>query len=400
MPAERGPKPRPQTDGGAPRTREEAPSAAPGHGGERGVSFVVPTFREAANIRSLTTRLASAMAGNGIQWELVLVDDDSADGTEHVTSDLARTLPVRLEIRRELPRDLSLAVLRGFQVARYERIVVMDADLSHPPEIALELLDALDSGFDMAVGSRYAEGGSLDPNSTLGNLLNSQLATGLARPLARCADPLSGFFAIRRSALPARCRLRPVGYKIGLELLVRGRLLVKEVPIRFAARQAGQSKTNWKQRYKFLVHLGRLYRARQVGVARALGAAIVPAGALALDMTAYLALTRALPSHDVGRLLAACLATAWTWAVQRLVNPWHGAPLAGRHRGGILRPEHVRLLVSVGCYVALTASSELMDRHRLATLLLGVAAARAATFFTAAVRTYRRLRATEQVSGG
>lgn len=347
----------------------------------------MPTFQEAAKIRALAARIDQAMADSGIQWELVLVDDDSADGIADLSAILARSLPVRLEIRNERPRDLSLSVLRGSEVARYERVVVMDADGSHPPEAAPELLNALDSGFDMAVGSRYAEGGSLDPDWTFGNLLNSQAATGLAHPLARCSDPLSGFSAIRRSALPDRGTLRPVGYKVGLELMVRGKLRVTEVPIRFAARQAGRSKTSWKQRYKFLVHLGRLHRAQQGGTARALGAGLLGASGLAADMTAYLALVTASSAHEVCRLLAACLATAWTWAVKRLLHPAHRTPHAERDKGGMLRSEHARLLGSFGCYVALTSGSEVMDRHRLAALLLGVAAGRAASFLIAAART-------------
>ena len=97
-------------------------------------SIVVPTFREAENLPALAARVDAALSGSGFQWGMVLVDDDSGDGSEKVVAKLARHLPVRMEVRRDLPRDLSLSVLHGLRIRRFDRVVVMDADLSHPPE--------------------------------------------------------------------------------------------------------------------------------------------------------------------------------------------------------------------------------------------------------------------------
>ena len=108
-------------------------SAADRPGARRTVSIVVPTLREAANIPILAGRIRSALSGSGMQWEILLVDDDSNDGSEEIVAALARWLPVRMEVRRNAPRDLSLAVLHGIRLARFDRVVVMDADLSHPP---------------------------------------------------------------------------------------------------------------------------------------------------------------------------------------------------------------------------------------------------------------------------
>ena len=171
-------------------------------------------------------------------------------------------MPVGMQTRRERSRDLSRSVLLGFRLARFERLVVMDADLSHPPEAVVDLLAGLDADCDMALGSRHAPGGRIDGAWSWWRLLTSRLATCLARPLVSCADPLSGFFAIERRCLPEPARLRPVGYKIALELMVRGRLRVREVPICFRDRSRGASKLGWRQRVDFLRHLVRLYGFR------------------------------------------------------------------------------------------------------------------------------------------
>ena len=224
------------------------------------VSIVVPTLREAANLRPLAERVANALADTGVEWELLLVDDDSGDGSAEIAADLAKRLSVRMEVRRGAPPDLSRAVLEGIELSRFDRIVVMDADLSHPPERIPDLLAALDAGCDLAVGSRYVAGGSTAGDWGLARRLNSRVATLLAAPLAACADPLAGFFAVDRRNLPKRATLRPIGYKIALELMVRGRLRVREIPIAFADRGRGASKLNLRQQVNYLRHLGRLYK--------------------------------------------------------------------------------------------------------------------------------------------
>ena len=223
------------------------------------VSIVVPTLREAANLWPLAERIAGALAGTDIAWELLFVDDDSGDGSSRVAAGLAERLPVCMVVRRGDRRDLSRAVLEGIAHSRFDRIVVMDADLSHPPERIPDLLAAMDGDCDMVVGSRYVRGGSTVGGWGLARVVNSRVATLLAAPLVRCADPMAGFFAVDRRALPDPAALRPVGFKIGLELMVRGQLRVREVPIAFADRRRGKSKLRWRQQLDYLRHLGRLY---------------------------------------------------------------------------------------------------------------------------------------------
>lgn len=254
------------TGPGAGRSRQRREHLNPS---ERGVSVVVPTWREADNLAALAERVAGALESRPGPWELLLVDDDSQDGSEEIAADLARRLPLRLILRRDGPRDLSLAVLEGIRRARYDRVVVLDADLSHPPESIPALLTALDRGAsDLVVGSRYAPGSVIAPTWSRARFFLSRLATLLARPLARCSDPLSGFFAADRCSLPELDPRRPLGYKIALEFMVRGRLRVGEVPIAFADRTRGSSKMTRRQQTAYLSQLGRLYLHRLRAAAR------------------------------------------------------------------------------------------------------------------------------------
>ena len=262
---EMGAWPRRPTPVDSPVMDLSAAASARGRGARRGVaaqaavSIVVPTLREAANLEPLAERIAWVLADSGVEWELLFVDDDSGDGSVAVAAVLAERLPVRLEVRRGVPPDLSRAVLEGIARSRFDRIVVMDADLSHPAERILDLLAALDGDCDMVVGSRYVTGASTAGDWGLARSLNSRVATLLASPLVTCADPMAGFFAVDRRALPDPTVLRPIGFKIGLELMVRGRLRVRELPIAFADRLRGRSKLRWRQQLDYLRHLARLY---------------------------------------------------------------------------------------------------------------------------------------------
>lgn len=225
------------------------------------VTIIIPTLNEAVNLPVLIPRIAGALIGR--RYEILIVDDSSPDRTPQVCDELAQRFPLQLIVRRP-ENGLSGAVLEGFKHARGEFIVVMDADLQHPPEAIPDLLAPLVAGqADFVLGSRYVAGGTTGREWSLFRRLNSRVATLLARPCAGpMQDPMSGFFAIRHSCLDdARC-LTPLGYKIALELLCKCQIpadRVREVPIDFAARHAGQSKLSLKQQFKYLEHLSRLY---------------------------------------------------------------------------------------------------------------------------------------------
>ena len=249
------------------------------------LSIIVPTLNEARNIPELVSRINSAMESADIPYEILIVDDDSSDNTEGVCTDLGP--PVRLLVRKDVPRDLSLAVLLGIEKAAFDRILVMDADLSHPPEKILEMWAALQqSPGAFVLGSRYVSGGSFDRSWGLVRFLNSNLATLLARPLIRCADPMSGFFMFDRLQAGDLLAMKPIGYKIGLELMVRGDFKeIVEVPIRFLDRARGMSKMNLSQQFKYLRHLRRLYLKRFGTPAEFVHFGAVGASGFVIDVT-------------------------------------------------------------------------------------------------------------------
>jgi len=223
------------------------------------VSVIVPTYREAENLRELVHRISNALDAGNLVGEVIIVDDNSGDGTDDVCETLRADYPVVLETRyRE--RGLATAVIHGLRKAKGQLLVVMDADLSHPPEAIPKMVDALRSGADMVVGSRYAEGGETEDDWGIFRWLNSKFATLLARPLTTIRDPMAGFFAIHKKTLARGARLDPIGYKIGLELLVKcGCHPVLEVPIRFVDRTRGQSKLTLREQWNYVAHLKRLY---------------------------------------------------------------------------------------------------------------------------------------------
>lgn len=227
------------------------------------VSVIIPTYRERDNLARLLPALLGALGEAGLTGEVIVVDDNSGDGTEDLCGILGAVKPVRL-ISRRGERGLATAVVRGLRAAYGEICVVMDADFSHPPDAVSKLVAAVrDGGFEMAIGSRYVSGGAVDENWSWFRRANSRVATLLARGLTNIADPMAGFFAIRRDVVARAGELRPLGYKIALELVVRCDCRrVVEVPIRFQDRAVGESKMSVRQQWQYLRHLGRLYVAR------------------------------------------------------------------------------------------------------------------------------------------
>lgn len=228
---------------------------------------MIPTYNEKPNLRELVSRVDAACRERNMQVEIVIVDDNSPDGTGALADELAGEFNVKV-IHRAGKLGLSTAVLEGFDVATGDILVVMDADLSHPPEKVPELAEKIASGdTQMAIGSRYTEGGEVE-NWPLHRRLVSKGATLLAKGLTKVKDPMSGFFAVKRSVVEG-VELDPVGYKIGLEILVKGGCeKVVEVPITFADRKAGKSKLGASVYLKYIDHCLRLYEHNRPWLAR------------------------------------------------------------------------------------------------------------------------------------
>ena len=236
--------------------------------GKQSVTVIVPTYQERENLPMLVERLDEVRKREGLQLNLLVMDDNSQDGTfEWAEQNSPEWVDVVVRTR---DRGLSASVVDGIRRASGKYVVVMDADLSHPPEKIPELLQPLSDGCQFVVGSRYVDGASTDENWGLFRWINSQAATMLAWPLTEVRDPMSGFFAFERELFEHAGPVNPIGYKIGLELMVKCNVTsVAEVPIHFADRQLGESKLNFNEQVKYLRHLGRLYRHRVLNPRRA-----------------------------------------------------------------------------------------------------------------------------------
>ena len=226
---------------------------------------------------------------------------------------------------RTTDRGLSQAVLEGLRGARGEVLVCMDADLSHPPEAIPAMLAKLAEGADFVIGSRYTEGGSTADDWGFLRWINSRVATWLARPLTHVSDPMSGFFALRRATFEAGRDFNPVGYKIGLELVVKCRCeRVVEVPIHFADRRFGESKLTLRQQLLYLSHLWRLYSFK-FGVWTPLAQFLVVGG---LGTLVNLALLTLLVSLDVPVRLSLLLSILGTMGTNFVLSRRFGFAVA------------------------------------------------------------------------
>lgn len=265
-------------------------------------SLVIPTYKERDNIKNvvsvLTELLDSSIPGD---YELIIVDDDSPDGTWKVAQSLIPQYPQLRVMRRQGERGLSSAVIRGWQVAGGQVLGVIDGDLQHPPHVLLQLLRAIQEGADLAVASRHVDGGGVSSWSFIRRFLSrgAQILGLIFLPgvLGRVSDPMSGYFLVKRNSIFGET-LNPVGYKILLEVLGRGDIQeISEVGYVFRERVEGESKVTWKHYLDYLRHLirlrlttGHMERLRKrfnFPVARFLRFGVVGFSGLAVDLTVF-----------------------------------------------------------------------------------------------------------------
>lgn len=220
-------------------------------------SLVIPTYNERDNIDKLVSDTHKALAPSGISYELIIVDDNSPDGTADRARELAKDFPVVVH-QRAGKLGLATAVMEGWEIAQGSILGVMDADGSHDERILPYMVKFVSSGrVQLSVGSRYIPGGGIG-NWPLKREIISRVAVAMARPICPVADLTSGFFVCHRSVVE-NTYLNPIGFKIGLEVMMRGRYQAfTEVPYTFHDRDKGTSKLGSKEVFGYLKQLGQL----------------------------------------------------------------------------------------------------------------------------------------------
>jgi dolichol-phosphate mannosyltransferase len=227
------------------------------------VSLILPTYNEGKNIAAVIAQLVPVLDSvPKLQYEIIVVDDDSPDRTWEIALALTDQFPQLRVIRRQDERGLSTAVIRGWQIAQGRILAVMDADLQHPPEVIADLCKEMLRGADLGIASRHVEGGGVSDWSLARRIISrgAQMIGFILLPevIGRISDPMSGFCMVRRSSIQDRT-LSPLGYKILVEVLGRGKVgWISEVPYTFRERARGSSKLTNRIYLEYFQHLFRL----------------------------------------------------------------------------------------------------------------------------------------------
>ena len=220
------------------------------------LSIILPTLNEGENLKVLIPRIHKIIKKG---YEIIIVDDDSKDNTEKIIKNLKRKkFPIKF-IQRKREKGLSSAVIRGIKESKGKVILVMDADLSHPPEIIPEMIKYINKGYDMVVASRFLKDSYVEQWKFYRKLV-SLIGVLVAKPLVNVTDPLAGFFAFKRKIISDIDILNPIGFKILLEILVKYNVKnIKEIPYTFYPRFKGESKADVHIYLQYYLHILKLY---------------------------------------------------------------------------------------------------------------------------------------------
>ncbi|MFC1838807.1 polyprenol monophosphomannose synthase [Thermodesulfobacteriota bacterium] len=221
------------------------------------ISIILPTYNEAENIGIIIQELLNLFKEKSIDCDIIVVDDNSPDGTADVAGKYSKDNPVKVFVRKS-DRGLSKSVIKGFELAQGDICVVMDADLSHPVNRIPEMITPiLNNECDISIGSRYiGEGGW--KNLSVIRMTISKIAGFMARGVTDLSDPTSGFMAVKKSVITG-LDLDPMGWKIVLETAVKAKARIIEIPIKFSDRTRGKSKLGFKAQFEYIQHLLKLY---------------------------------------------------------------------------------------------------------------------------------------------
>lgn len=220
-----------------------------------GLSLLIPTYNEKENLVNLINLLKSEFIKNKIKGEILIIDDNSPDGTGKIADQEAKKSYLVKVIHRRKKEGLSAAVLAGFEASKEDIVGVMDADLSHPPKMIGTMFKLIrEEKADLVIGSRYIKDGKIEGWNTW-RMIQSKVATLLSRPFTNVKDTMTGLFLIRKNCLKNK-DLNPKGFKILLEIIIKSDCeKIIEVPFTFVDRQKGKSKANIKEIFSLLNNL-------------------------------------------------------------------------------------------------------------------------------------------------
>ncbi len=339
------------------------------------ISVIIPVYKEAENIAAISAEVNRVLSNAGFEHEIILVDDNSQDGTEKICASLIKTLPLKLIIRKQ-NKGLSLSVIEGIENAAYQIIVVMDADFSHPPSALPQIINTLlKDKADFVIGSRYIKGGDIDKNWGVFRRINSKIATLLTKPLTKVKDPMSGFFCFYKKSMPDKKILSPVGYKICLEIMTKGNFLnIKEIPIRFTDRSKGESKFGLKEQFNFILHLIKLYLFVYPNIKQFILFSAVGASGFVIDISVYVGLQKLFnANHILARGLSFWVAASSNWALNRNITfKAENKSLKLKQWTFFLIASLLGFSANFGIYYFLTKYIPFFEKYLIAAFIIGI----------------------------
>jgi len=230
------------------------------------LSVIVPTLNEPHNVEELSRRIASALT-QIVPFEIIFVDD-SADETPQVLKKLSDTYAFVRYVHRQKNTGLAMAAVEGFGLAYGETLAVIDADLQHPPQLLAIMYREIEKGADIVLPSRYVESEQSEGLNFVRQIISSgakRIGMIFVPALRQISDPTGGYFMFRSSVIAGK-KLRPIGWKILVEVMALGNYSsVVEVPYEFQERYTGYSKMSFKVSMQYLFHIASLFFRKEKG---------------------------------------------------------------------------------------------------------------------------------------
>ncbi|NOU93073.1 glycosyltransferase [Paenibacillus sp. LMG 31456] len=295
------------------------------------ISVIVPSYNEGNNVIRLAHRLQAVLESSTYLFEVIYVDD-STDNTPELLEELRLSDSRFTYVHRTNSRGLATAVLEGFRQATGDVFIVMDADLQHPPEMIPEMMKSILQGNDMVIPSRFVPGGK-DGGLSWSRKIVSWTARSIARLALKRArhvtDPTGGIFAVRRGVVDG-LHFDPIGWKIMLEILVRGRVdKVAEIPYTFVARDLGDSKMSLQEQFRYLHHIAKLVIGSEEDF-RFWKFCIVGGSGVLVNTTVYVSLVQAslnivtafVVASIVSMISNFVLNNRFTWSYSKVDSHW------------------------------------------------------------------------------